>query len=78
MESALNKDIEFYIDSLKDGFSVTDDMVAFVSRYDKCDDFHISNNLVKATWNTISDGKLVDMTKSSMTSVLHTNSGAGS
>jgi hypothetical protein len=70
-----NKEIQQFIDSLKKGFVVTETMVAFTSTYDKCDDYYLSEDLIKKTWHSLT--RLGLMLKEGFVSVLHTNSGAG-
>jgi hypothetical protein len=75
MSDKLNLEIEKYLDSQPQDFTITEDVITFVSRYDKCDDYLLSRQLVESIWDLLGQGMV--KTDKNVPSVLHTNSGAG-
>jgi|TARA_B110000902_G_C14281341_1_gene576943 hypothetical protein len=78
----LNNQIATLVRSYKDDFYADKGVLSYVKRYTGCDDFLVSDNLIKGVWEFFEDN-LLNLESSgyrknpSAISVLHTNSGAG-
>jgi hypothetical protein len=81
-EEELNKRISRMVRSLPNDHYATEEEISFYRRYTHCDDFILSNSLIKDIWKwfrteIINYSVEGDKQVPSPVSVLHTNSGAG-
>lgn len=78
----INDTIEKMIKSLSENHYASNEELSFFKRYSKCNDFIVSNKLIKDIWSWFR-GEIInysvegDKQLPSPVSVLHTNSGAG-
>ena len=78
----INDTIEKLIKSFPENYYASEEEISFLKRYDKCDDFILSNKLIEDLWSWFR-GEIInysvegDKQLPSPVSLLHTNSGAG-
>ena len=78
----INDTIEWLIKSFPENHYASEEEISFLKRYDKCDDFILSNKLIEDLWSWFRGDRYkynfdIYNRGASPVSLLHTNSGAG-